>query len=124
MTDIPVEWQKRIQDKAYLSKLWKPQFLEVEGLIFLEAHYVPDNLQQWLQTPGTHDKKKLENTINHIHLDDIATELELQHKIGEILQRNWKQALSQTFPHKAFEINLTQTNRGWELQLWTKTVPQ
>lgn len=121
MTDIPIEWQKRIQDKEYLLQLMEPEFLEIEGLILLEAHYDPENLQQWLQTPGAQDKKKLENTINHVHLDDITTELKLQRQIGEILQKKWGQVLNQTFLHKTFEINLVQTDIGWELQLWTKT---
>lgn len=117
MTNIPVEWQERILDREYLLKLWEPKFLEVKGLILLEAHYDPANLQQWLQIQGAH--RKLENTINHVHLDDITSELELQRDIGESLRTRWSQALQQAFPHETFEINLVLTETGWELQLWT-----
>jgi hypothetical protein len=121
VAEVPTEWKKHIIDEDYFLQLWEPKFLEVEKLILFEGHYSPDNLSQWLQIPSAKENlKKLENTINHVHLDDVAEDLRIQREIGESLQVKWHQTLEQTFPDKDFEVNLVQSATGWELQMWTQ----
>jgi hypothetical protein len=121
MRDIPTEWQEHIEDQEYFMQLWNPEFIELEGLILLKAHYNPANFQQWMEKATQGNLEKLENTINHVHLDYFDEDSQLQHQIGETLTLRWKEVLKQTFPDKDFEINLViMDDKTWELQLWTK----
>jgi hypothetical protein len=123
MTEIPIEWQKYIQDKEYFLQLWNPEFVKIKGLILLKAHYNPASIQQWFQRAAQGNLEKLENTINHVHLDYFVEESDLQRQIGENLELRWRHALQQAFPNKSFEINLVAMDEeSWELQLWTKRV--
>jgi hypothetical protein len=120
MMEMPAEWEKHIQDKDYFLQIWNPKFVEVEGLIILEAHYDPMGLHDWIsRSRGNYEK--LENTLNHVHLDYITEEVDLQEEIGQNLRIRWRQTLQQIFPDRNFEINLVLVNnKDWELQLWTK----
>jgi len=121
MNEVPIEWKKHIIEEEYFLRSWEPKFIEVDGFIIFEGHYNPDNFQQWLQMPGAKENpEKLENTINHVHLDDIVEDLELQREIGESLQGRWLRTLVHTFPDRDFEVSLAEVDTGWELQMWTK----
>ena len=89
MKEIPEEWKNQIYLEDYLLQLFNSQFVKVDDWVFLDAHYSPENLKQWTQSLPpkltSEDRMKLENTINHVHLDDFTTELGFQKKIGQQL---------------------------------------
>jgi hypothetical protein len=71
--------------------IW-PAFIERHGCIFLQWKYDEQNVGQWLeQLEG--DLRAVEKVINHVHLWDVFTEIDLESQvipeIGRLLQRTW-----------------------------------
>ena len=123
MKSIPVEWVPYISNNEYLLSLLKPQFIKREGLIILKSHYDTETFKtKWIPFIHNHpnDKKRLENTLNHVHLGDVTENIELQQKIGEQLIQIWQNKLAAQFPRLSFEVRLKFYNDEWELQLWTR----
>lgn len=120
--DLLQEYENEILDAHYLAKLYNPEFKQVDGLYFLLANVDDDALSGWLENPKyLQSPKKLENTINHVHLDELIVDEESQYEIGEILMQRWIGLLAQKFPAQEFEINVVRLkDGGWELQMWTK----
>lgn len=121
MNTVLSEWLQEIEDQEYFLQLWNLKLIEVDGLFFIEAHYNPKSVEQWLQEGKRFPLEKLENTVNHVHLDYFTENPESQRKLGQMLQRRWKQLLKQTFPNKKFEVNLVSPDENeWELELWVR----
>ena len=124
MKSIPIKWKPYISNNEYLLSLLKPQFIRKEGLIILKSHYNSKTFKaKWIPFIHNHlnDRKRLENTINHVHLGDVTENVELQQEIGEQLIQIWQNKLTAQFPELGFEIKLKFYDDEWELQLWTKT---
>jgi len=117
-------WSTKIIDKGYFASISEPHFLELDGLIILESHYTSASFEQWkklLESRNSFtDLGKTENTINHVHLDDLVEDEGLQKEIGEYLRKIWIDALGTQFPNYEFECRVERFERGWELVMWRR----
>jgi hypothetical protein len=124
MSKIKENWFSDLKDLDYFKTVANPYFLELDGLIVLEAHYNPESIEQLkkiLQSRNSpKDLEKAENTINHIHLDDLVEEESLQIELGEYLQKIWMKALSEQFPNYEFECTVKHFETGYELVMWKR----
>ncbi len=122
MTKSEADWFSKIKDQEYFEKLSHPHFLELDELIILEAHYTPENFELWkgqLESRNSPaDFMKTENTINHVHLDELVSKESLQAVVGEYLKEIWIEALHTRFPNRKFVCKVEHYKMGWELVLW------
>jgi hypothetical protein len=120
--DLLQKYENEVLDAPYLVQLYNPEFKQVDGLYFLSAHMHDESWSRWLENPEyVHSPHKLENTINHVHLDELIEDEEKQHEIGEFLKQRWFEILAREFPKQEFEIKVMRLkDGGWELQMWAK----
>lgn len=116
------KYKSKVLDTPYLAQLYNPEFKQVGNLYFLSDHMDDDSLQLWLKNPKyLQTPEKLENTINHVHLDELMEDEKSQQEIGKVLKQRWREKLAQEFPKQKFEIKVIQMkDGGWELQMWAK----
>lgn len=122
MNQVPMEWKSYIKEVEYLFLLINPQFIKIEGLIILQAHYDPETFKaNWLPIIREHpnESKRIENTLNHIHLGDFTDDPIIQNKIGKYIRKIWRERLKSKFPRTKFEMPLKRISDEWELELWT-----
>jgi len=119
MSQIQDSWISKITEKEYFNSLSHPRFLELDGLIVLESHYTPEAFEQWKtvleKNSSPADLGKIENTINHVHLDDLTTDEGQQNEIGEYLRKIWIDTAVVQFPNYEFECQVKRFEQGWEL---------
>ncbi|SRR6266498_4623908 len=123
MNQIPTEWLSYIEDKEYLLLLINPQFIKIDGLIVIQAHFDPKTFStEWAPIIQKHPNEieRIENTLNHVHLSDFTENVDMQKSIGEYIGNIWREKLISQFPEVPFEISLTLNAREWELGLWKK----
>lgn len=122
MAESEADWFSKIKDKKYFETLSHPHFLELDELIILEAHYTPESFEMWKsrleKQNSTADFMKTENTINHVHLDELVRKESLQVEVGEYLKEIWMEALRTQFPNYTFVCKVEHYKMGWELVLW------
>jgi len=122
MNELPNEILSKIKQIDYFTAISNPVFLEIEGLVVLESHYTPRSFEQWKRIIENHSSpeelERIENAINHVHLNDIVETPDLQKLIGEYLVAKWKKALLSQFPSKSFECHLSLSKNEWELAMW------
>jgi len=92
------------------SKLFWPDFMQVDGCILLVEQYDPKSFEMWKQKFNG-DCKKIESIINHIHIYDLFLNCEtegfditLLENLGQILLKCWGCALRELFPDKQFHF--------------------
>ncbi len=92
------------------SKLFCPDFIEVDGLVLLAEHYNHDNLEDWKITLVV-DLSQVESVINHMHtydlfLNDLQEDIEqsVYCIIGQAMYRCWKCSLADKYPDKRFQM--------------------
>ena len=116
MVRLQRNWSSTVMDKEYFASVSNPHFLELDGLIVLESHYDPESFQQLKKILETRNSpsafQKMENTINHVHLDDLLDGESLQKELGEYLQKIWNDALHVQFPDYTFECKVKYFDRG------------
>ena len=94
---------------AAFSKLFWPDFVEVEGCVFLEERYRRASFAEW-DTLFQGDRQRIEAMINHTHIYDlflntgaeVTYSLELYEYLAQVLIVTWKHALQTAFPTKSF----------------------
>jgi len=120
--DLLQKYENEILDAPYLGRLYNPEFKQVNGLYFLSTHMDDNSLARWLENPKyLQAPHKLENTINHVHLDELVEDEEKQYEIGKALKQRWFEVLSREFPRQKFEIKVVPLkDGGWELQMWAE----
>jgi hypothetical protein len=122
MVNVEEKWLSKLLDTEYFESVSNPRFLELDGLVILEYHYIPESFEQWKETIGNHSSpgalQKIENTINHIHLDEIVKGEKSQIAAGEYLQKIWLDVLSVQFPNYEFVCKVEPFKMGWELVMW------
>jgi hypothetical protein len=117
------KYRDRVLDSDYFESVFYPRFVKVKGLYLFRGHYSASNLAKWLKVPGIlRNLLKMENTINHVHLDDLRRDHAGQRKIGALLRPRWIAELSRRFPRQKFVVRLSNGSHGWELGMWAKRV--
>jgi hypothetical protein len=93
---------------AAFSRLFWPEFVEVEGCVLLAEKYDAQNFVQW-QHQLAGDRHQLEAVINHLHVYDLFPNDPGDHldqavleDISQTLLRCWQAALHEAFPGKRF----------------------
>ncbi len=94
---------------ATFSKLFWPDFVEVEGCVILAEHYYEGALKG-VKLPQ--ERESFEAFINHVHIWDLfsngveraSISIELDEYLAKIFTVMWKHALKETFPDKEFEF--------------------
>jgi hypothetical protein len=98
---------------AAFTKLFWPDFVEVEGCVLLKRAYSPESFQEWMER-FQGDERRVEATMNHVHIWDVFIASfdrqkypdELYEYLANALIFGWKQALSLAFPDKRFVFTL------------------
>jgi hypothetical protein len=107
------------------SKLYWPDFVEVDDCVFLAEHFFPNNYAQWWKDLDG-DKKRIEAMINLTAIWDLfmnsgailersSEEVDKLYShqlyvyLGEVLVVCWKQALSKAFPNRQFVMDYSDT---------------
>ncbi len=99
---------------GYLTLFW-PSFIEYEDMVFRDEDIDDEgrkNIAAWL-TSTKGDKRRVEATINHLHILDIqhhglqstATEPQIR-LIGGMLKEMWACKLARDFPGRRFAVEL------------------
>jgi hypothetical protein len=92
------------------AKLFWPDFVEVEGHIFLSEMYEEAQFREWQK--ALQEVSRVEAVVNHLHIYDLflnndasaALELELLEYLAQVLLKCWAYALNEQFPDKYFEF--------------------
>ena len=98
---------------AAFSKLFWPDFTEVDGCVFLAQQYDSETFKGWKERLGG-NKSAIEGMINHVHISDlflnspkeVKDSKGLDEYIAKILMVCWKHALQEQFPGKQFVFSL------------------
>lgn len=108
-----IDARSDVELAAAFSKLFYPDFVEIDGQIFLAEQYSENALDQWRQYFDG-DKQKVEQMINHVHIIDLfnnnASDVykpELYEYLGKVLTVCWNHALQDMFPTKQFVMEYT-----------------
>jgi hypothetical protein len=94
---------------AAFAKMFWPDFIEVDGCVFLQRNYSPENFADWMER-FEGDRREVESMINHVHIwdlflnspKDVEYPEHLYEFLASALMLGWKQALQDTFPDKHF----------------------
>lgn len=104
-----------ITDLDYLMEVLHPTFVEVDGCIFFQPHFDKENYNQHWYRLVSKDRQKIEHTLNHVHLNDLISDVNSQRLLGERIQKIWFKELKEHFPEKNFHIELYQHEGDWIL---------
>lgn len=100
------------------SKLFYPDFVEVEGCVLLSVAYSPDSYQRWKKALNG-DRSHIETMLNYTRvwelflgpttlppavIIDESTTSALSIYLGKVLAICWRHALHDAFPEKTFNI--------------------
>lgn len=95
---------------AAFTKLFWPDFKNVEDCILLAEQYEQETFQEWKQKLNG-DRKQIESVINHVHIYDLFLNTKnenldpaIYETIATAMMKCWKCALSEAFPGKKFKI--------------------
>lgn len=95
---------------ALFGKLFRPDFVEVEGCILLAENYRPGEYAAWAQQ-FDHDRGRIERMINHTHVYDLFatragdyTHPDVWEYLGRTLLACWRCALAAAYPGRTFEF--------------------
>ena len=93
------------------AKLFWPDFIEVEGYIFLAEHYSEATFRRWQEK--TQDRGSIELVINEVHIYDLfmADKNTQVHPtlfafLRRILADSWECALNSAFSDRQFDFHL------------------
>ncbi|HMA35512.1 MAG TPA: hypothetical protein VKY74_13665 [Chloroflexia bacterium] len=94
---------------AAFSKLFWPDFVEIDQCVLLAEKYDPKRFKEWMQRYDN-DFRAVESIVNHVHIYDLfmnspneeVYSLELFEYLAQVLMRCWKYALADIFPDKQF----------------------
>ncbi len=95
------------------SKLFWPDFIEVDGCVLLAEHYSSANFQSWKERYAG-EMHRIEAVINHAHVYDLFGNSpadveypdELPRYLAEVLAACWRCSLQHAFPARAFVVEV------------------
>lgn len=98
---------------AAFTKLFWPDFVEVDGCVLLKGSYSPENFKKWMSSYEG-DRRAVESMMNHLHLWDTflnsPKDVEYPEQLHEYLVNavlfGWKQVLHESFPDKRFVFTI------------------
>jgi len=98
---------------AAFSKLFWPDFVEIDGCVLLALHYERDNFEHWKEHFDG-NRSATEAMINHVHIHDLFVNsasrveypAELKQYLGKVLLICWRHALEDAFPSRHFVFSI------------------
>jgi hypothetical protein len=102
---------------AAFTRVFMPQFVEVEGCVLWDRVYDPDNFRNWHeQLRG--DIRAIESTLNQFRLwlyvdipEDPASEAGAL-ALAEQISVSWRRCLREAFPARTFEVTASNSEDG------------
>jgi hypothetical protein len=95
---------------AAFSKLFWPDFIEVDGCVLLAEHYDRTSFQAWVEELNG-EPQTLEAVINETHVYDLFNNSvgrtpapAIFEWLGQVLLKTWACCLRECFPSKRFEF--------------------
>ncbi|TQK45050.1 hypothetical protein FBY35_6591 [Streptomyces sp. SLBN-118] len=101
---------------AAVSRVFFPQFVEVDGCVLWDRVYDPDNLRIWREELKG-DVSSIEATLNqfrlwqYIEIDDDESQRRAFELAREIAA-SWRGCLERSFPGRSFDVQATDTVDG------------
>ncbi len=100
---------------AAFTKLFWPDFVEVDGCVLLARSYDPENFAHWMQHLQG-NRRDVESQLNHTHIGDLflnhrpgdGFSSELWDYLGKMLCIMWKHAVQEAYPDKQFAFFMTE----------------
>lgn len=109
----------KITDKNYYKEVMYPKFIIKDNCILFATHYHDKNFKKWIKIES--NKAKLEKTINHVHLSDLADNHKEQLELGKKIKKIWQNKLNRIFPEIEFDLRLNtfqiEGEKEWILDL-------
>ncbi|MCX4794183.1 hypothetical protein OG497_08635 [Streptomyces sp. NBC_01242] len=100
-----------------LSRVFLPQFVEVEGCVLWDRSYDPINFRLW-RSKLNGDIASIEANLNqfrlwlYIDIDDDAESQANALALAQDIAGAWRLSLKQAFPQKIFDVQATGTVDG------------
>ncbi|MFD9219882.1 hypothetical protein ACFYXH_30915 [Streptomyces sp. NPDC002730] len=100
-----------------VSRVFLPQFVEVEGCVLWDRSYDPDNFRMWHNVLKG-DVVSIEATLNqfklwqHIDIDEDAESEANAFALAQEIATSWRLSLGQAFPQRSFDVQATDTVDG------------
>lgn len=96
------------EDFLISSKLFFPDFVEVNDCVFLSERYIESNYNDWMEK--LQNKSSVESILNHIHMydifsgsdQDISDSIFIQ--ISKVLKFSWEVSLAKCFLDRKFIV--------------------
>lgn len=110
LLDFSVYISERIHPEDFLisSKIFFPDFIEVNDCIFLSDRYVESNFDSWMEK--LKNKSSVESIINHVNIYDLFSGSDhnvsdsIFIQIANVLKISWELSLSRGFLDKSFIV--------------------
>lgn len=104
-------------DLIIIGKLFFPDFVEVDGSVFLKEKYTRENYLMWLK--DIEDPVEIEKVINHVHIYDLFSNTEYDveefifEEVAKILAFSWRLCLDSFFKEKKFNVIYSNTDKDY-----------
>ncbi|MET7615858.1 hypothetical protein [Streptomyces sp. NPDC005408] len=109
-----------------MSRMFLPQFVEVEGCVLWDRAYDPDNFRTWRQALKG-DVASIEATLNqfrlwlHIDIDEDPESEANAFSLAQEIATAWRAALGRQFPQRRFDVQATDTVDGPVVSFTSRT---
>ena len=100
-----------------LSRVFLPQFVEVEGCVLWDRSYDPENFRTW-RSALNGDVASIEATLNqfrlwqYIGIEEDAESEANAFALAQEIATSWRLTLGRAFPHRSFDVQATDTVDG------------
>ncbi|MFB7371983.1 hypothetical protein ACFC0D_19310 [Streptomyces sp. NPDC056222] len=97
-----------VAEAIALAALYRPEFVEYEGCVFLGFKFDRGGVDEWLENQSG-DRRAVESVVNHVHLWDYFpltsdAEYAALASLAEEIAAMWRNAVRDAFPGRKFEI--------------------
>ena len=94
------------------ADLFWPDFVLSDGLVLRAQVMEGTSVKDWSREPGS-TKKGLEITLNHVHLYDVISDVDITpeglrdlERIASAVKECWRAALIAAFPERTFVVDM------------------
>ncbi|MFK4225755.1 hypothetical protein [Streptomyces sp. NPDC019890] len=100
-----------------LSRVFLPQFVEVEGCVLWDRSYDPDNFRTW-HSALKGDAVSIEATLNqfrlwqYIGIEEDAESEANAFALAQEIATSWRLSLGRAFPRRSFDVQAIDTVDG------------
>lgn len=98
----------RPEDFLISSRLFFPDFVEVNDCVFLSGRYIESNYNDWMEK--LQNKSSVESMLNHVNMYDIFSGSDqdisdsIFNQIATVLKFSWEVSLARCFLDRTFVV--------------------